>query len=221
MANDTTPEVAIKVSTVDPLPLDGDWRHLFFTYDGSGKASGVKIYVDGAPVATRVVSDTLDRQTIRTQAPMQLGWRYPDANPAQRDALPGYSRSMARALTAEEAKRLPFEDYVAEMAAKPASQWNDDQWHAVSEFYLNSVDKSYRAIEDQIAAVGCAARQALRGRRPDAGGVGEAIDRLCQCADARRLHGAHRTSGGEHAALPARRCLQASRTTGWRWPNGR
>ena len=47
--------------------------HVFFTYDGSGKASGVRIYVDGAPVTTRVVSDSLGHATIRTQAPMQLG----------------------------------------------------------------------------------------------------------------------------------------------------
>ena len=49
---------AIKVSTVTPLPIDGHWDHLFFTYDGSGKASGIKIYVNGAPVATKVVSDS-------------------------------------------------------------------------------------------------------------------------------------------------------------------
>ena len=52
----------IKVATVTPLPTDGHWDHLFFTYDGSGKAAGVKIYVDGAPVATKTVSDTLAPQ---------------------------------------------------------------------------------------------------------------------------------------------------------------
>jgi hypothetical protein len=150
MAKDTTPRVAIVVSAVDPLPLDGAWRHVFFTYDGSGKASGVKIYVDGAPVATRVVSDTLGDTTIRTQVPMQLGWRWPDASPA-RDTRYQDVRLYARAVTADEAKRLPFEDYVAEVTAKPASEWNDDQLHAVSGFYLNSVDKEYRAIKDQIA----------------------------------------------------------------------
>src|ERR1022692_3220095 len=41
---DTTPLVAIKVASVDPLPLDGKWKHVFFTYDGSGKASGIKLY---------------------------------------------------------------------------------------------------------------------------------------------------------------------------------
>ena len=42
-----TPMRAIKVATVTPLPTDGQWDHLFFTYDGSGKAAGVKIYVNG------------------------------------------------------------------------------------------------------------------------------------------------------------------------------
>ena len=44
---------AIKVSTVTALPTNGQWDHLFFTYDGSGRAAGVKIYVNGAPVATK------------------------------------------------------------------------------------------------------------------------------------------------------------------------
>jgi mono/diheme cytochrome c family protein len=149
MVKDRTPVVAIKVSTVDPLPLDGKWRHLSFTYDGSGKASGVKIYVNGVAVATRVVLDTLDHSTIRTQAPMQLGWRYPDATPAQ-DTRYQDVRLYGRALTAEEAKRLPYEDYVAEITGKPQAQWNQDQWHVVSKFYLNDIDTNYRAIQSQI-----------------------------------------------------------------------
>ena len=147
---DTTPEVAIKVATVERLSLDGEWKHIFFTYDGSGKASGVKIYLNGAPMATETLADTLGGQTIRTQAPMQLGWRYPDANPAKETRYQDL-RLYARALTADESKRVPFEDYAAEVATKPASQWNEDQWHVVSQFYLNSVDKSYRAIEAEIA----------------------------------------------------------------------
>jgi Protein of unknown function (DUF1553)/Protein of unknown function (DUF1549)/Planctomycete cytochrome C/Concanavalin A-like lectin/glucanases superfamily len=146
---DTTPRIAIKVSTVDPLPLDGRWVHLFFTYDGSGKASGIRIFVNGAPVATSVVSDTLGPSTIRTKAPMQLGWRYPDATPAQETRYQDI-RLYTRPLTAEEVKRLPFEAYVAEVTAKPVSQWNEDQWHAVSGFYFNSVDQSAKAIQSQI-----------------------------------------------------------------------
>ncbi len=102
---------AIKVSTVKPLPTDGQWDHLFFTYDGSGRAAGVKLYVNGAPVATKIISDTLAQQHMRTAAPLQLGRKSPDEQPA-RDTRYQDLRLYARALTAEEAKRLPFEDYV-------------------------------------------------------------------------------------------------------------
>lgn len=150
---DTTPFVAAKVTTVEPLPLDGRWRHIFFTYDGSGKASGIHIYVDGKPVATKVVYDSLVnspvQSTIRTKAPMQLGMRYPEANPA-REARYQDIRVYNRALAADEVTRLPFEDYVAEIAHEPTNTWTPDEWHVASEFYFNRVDKSFREWMSQI-----------------------------------------------------------------------
>ncbi len=146
---DTTPMRAIKVSAVKPLPTNGQWDHLFFTYDGSGKAAGVKLYVNGAPVATKIISDTLNRKSMRTAAPLQLGRKSPDEQPA-RDTRYQDIRLYARSLTTEEAKRLPFEDYVAEVTSRPASEWNRDQWHAVTEFYFANVDESAKALESQI-----------------------------------------------------------------------
>jgi hypothetical protein len=149
---DTTPLVAIRVSTVNQLPTDGAWRHIFFTYDGSGRASGVKIFIDGNPAATEVESDTLQGKTIRTSAPMQLGWRFPDVNPAKElryQDIRVYGRNVAP----DEARRLPFEDYVAEIALKPVSQWTEDQWHVASEFYLNSVDSSFRKAYSEMHAL--------------------------------------------------------------------
>jgi hypothetical protein len=141
--------VAIRVSTTRQLPLDGRWVHMFFTYDGSGKASGVRIYLNGVPVATTEVSDSLRRSTIRTQAPMQLGWRYPDATPAQNTRYQDI-RFYGRTLSPEEVKRLPFEDYVAELTRRPEQSWNQDEWHAVDEFYLNRVDQEDQAIQSQL-----------------------------------------------------------------------
>ena len=146
---DTTPMVAIKVSTVKALPTNGQWDHLFFTYDGSGRAAGVKLYVNGAPVATKVVADTLARKSMRTSAPLQLGRKSPDEQPA-RDTRYQDLRLYGRALTEEEAKRLPFEDYVAEITSRPASQWNRDQWHAVTEFYFANVDGPAKAMQVQM-----------------------------------------------------------------------
>jgi mono/diheme cytochrome c family protein len=155
VAKDLTPKRAIRVAVVDPLPADGAWRHLFFTYDGSGRAAGVKLYIDGKPVATRVVEDTLHDQkapSIRTTAPMQLGWRYPDADPAH-DTRYQDIRLYARALSADEVKRLPYEDYAAEIAGKPVQQWNEDQWHEVGDFYFNQVDATTRSLQTQIATL--------------------------------------------------------------------
>jgi hypothetical protein len=53
-------------------------------------------------------------------------------------------RLYGRALTPEEAKRLPFEDYVAEDCSKPAASGLRTKWHVVSEFYFNNIDKSQR-----------------------------------------------------------------------------
>jgi hypothetical protein len=146
---DLTPMRAIKVATVTPLPTNGQWNYLFFTYDGSGRAAGVKIYVDGVPAATKVISDTLARNTMRTSAPLQLGRKSPDEQPA-RDTRYQDMRLYARALTAEEAKRLPFEDYVSEITSKPPSQWDRDQWHAVTQFYFTNVDEPAKALQSQI-----------------------------------------------------------------------
>ena len=146
---DRTPMRGIKVSTVTALPTDGHWDHLFFTYDGSGRAAGVKIYVNGAPVATKTISDTLARNSIRTTAPLQLGRESPDEQPA-RDTRYQDFRVYARALGVEEAKRLPFEDYVAEITSRPTGQWDGDQWHAVTEFYFTNVDEQSKAIRSQL-----------------------------------------------------------------------
>jgi hypothetical protein len=59
---------------------DGNWRHIVFTYDGSGNASGVKIYnnsvIDSTPTLT---SDTLVSTTVNT-APAQISGRNLTAN---------------------------------------------------------------------------------------------------------------------------------------------
>jgi len=146
---DPTPMRAIKVSTVKPLATNGQWNYLFFTYDGSGKAAGVKLYVDGQPAETKIVTDTLAHNTVRTSAPLQLGRKSPDDQPA-RDTRYQDLRLYARTLTAEEVKRLPYEDYAAEITSRPMSQWDRDQAHVVSDFYFANVDESAKAINTQI-----------------------------------------------------------------------
>ena len=55
------PGDAASVRAAEPLPV-GDWVHVAVSSDGSGKASGLKIFVNGHPVATEIVRDSLTRE---------------------------------------------------------------------------------------------------------------------------------------------------------------
>jgi hypothetical protein len=70
---DAWPDHALKVRTKATLRT-GEWLHVFATYDGSGKAAGVRIFVDGLPVETEVEADTLSG-SIAVQQPLRIGSR--------------------------------------------------------------------------------------------------------------------------------------------------
>ena len=67
------PDDAIKVKAADPIKV-GEWSHVLVSYDGSGKASGVSIYVNGVARPTTVDKDSLTA-TIRAEAPLTVGRR--------------------------------------------------------------------------------------------------------------------------------------------------
>jgi len=55
------PGDALRIQAIDEVPLNA-WTHLAVTYDGSSKASGLKIYINGKPTKTSVIADNLTRQ---------------------------------------------------------------------------------------------------------------------------------------------------------------
>lgn len=55
------PGDAASVRATEPLPVDV-WSHVCVTSDGSGKAAGLQLFVDGHPVATETVRDHLSRE---------------------------------------------------------------------------------------------------------------------------------------------------------------
>jgi hypothetical protein len=69
----TWPQNAIKISSKSQFPV-GRWAHVFFTYDGSMKASGFKMYIDGKPVEVNVDNDTLTG-SIKTSVTTKIGRR--------------------------------------------------------------------------------------------------------------------------------------------------
>jgi hypothetical protein len=73
---DKWPDNALKVITKEPLPRD-KWMHVIATYDGTRKASGVTIYVNGKKQEVVAEVDKLTG-TFATQQPFRIGRRSTD-----------------------------------------------------------------------------------------------------------------------------------------------
>jgi hypothetical protein len=54
------PGNAIRVVAKEKLPIN-QWKHVAITYDGSSRASGVTLFLDGQPVACEVIRDCLTK----------------------------------------------------------------------------------------------------------------------------------------------------------------
>jgi hypothetical protein len=68
------PGDGLKVATTDEAGKPDQWRHIAVTYDGSGKAKGVSIYVNGRLRKTKVENDKL-KGTTKTKQPLFVGRR--------------------------------------------------------------------------------------------------------------------------------------------------
>ena len=62
---------AIRVRTKSTVPLNA-WSHVAWTYEGVKLAERVRIYVDGRPVETETLADTLSNKFVAT-APLRVG----------------------------------------------------------------------------------------------------------------------------------------------------
>ena len=71
------PANAIKVLTARPLPAN-EWSHIVATYDGSSKAAGIALYVNGEKQAVTIETDKLSGSNGNAQ-PFRIGKRSADS----------------------------------------------------------------------------------------------------------------------------------------------
>lgn len=65
------PERALEVRSRERV-VQGQWTHLALVHDGSGKADGVRLYLDGKPAELETVRDRLEG-SIATGRPLRIG----------------------------------------------------------------------------------------------------------------------------------------------------
>ena len=148
------PGNAIRVRTRDPLPVGG-WHHVVMTWDGSNRAAGLKLYVDGRPTACDVVRDNLYKNITGGGGDnITIGQRFRDRGFAggKVDEFSVFNRR----LTDLEIAQLFDGHSLADALGSPVPRLTPTQTAALREYFLETVSKPFAT---QRTAVGQAREQ--------------------------------------------------------------
>jgi Protein of unknown function (DUF1553)/Protein of unknown function (DUF1549)/Concanavalin A-like lectin/glucanases superfamily/Planctomycete cytochrome C len=136
------PKDAIKVTGRKELPKDR-WNFITMTYDGSSKAKGVKIYVNGELQEMDFNNDGL-KGSIRTEVPFKLGQR-DTSSPVAEAGLQALS-IFGRVLKPQEIADLMNGPRLQWLARKPADQRTQSETEELYLLWLPEVDSDYRQL---------------------------------------------------------------------------
>jgi mono/diheme cytochrome c family protein len=144
------PDNALKVVAKKPLKPDA-WQHIVMTYDGGGKAAGVKLFVDGEEMEYAVEADQLSA-TIKTEAPFRIGGRYGSGNVT---CAVDDIRFFNRALSTEEVVSVKDSgNAIASLLAVPAENLTEEQRLALTNAFLISTnDARYLELTEGLKSL--------------------------------------------------------------------
>ncbi len=144
---DKWPTDALKVVSKNPIKV-GEWNHVFIAYDGSAKASGVHVYINGVPQETNVEADQL-KSSIRTTVPLKFAQRH---STSRIDGLEIQDlRIYGRTLSAEEVERLMRTPRAAWLATRPAAQRTDAEKNELFDWWLPTMDPAYKDLSKRLS----------------------------------------------------------------------
>jgi len=134
---------AIKVVSADEL-APGKWQHLVLTYDGSSKASGIKIFINGKQSKNQVQADNLSK-TIVTAQPFRIGSRSTGSRwKGEVDDLRIYNRALAK----DEISATAAGDPIESILATPANKRSESDMKVLLAHYLGGEDKAFTELTD-------------------------------------------------------------------------
>jgi hypothetical protein len=154
---------AIQIRTRERLRL-GDWYHMALTYDGSGKASGLFLYVDGKLFETDIVRDSLSG-SIRSHAPLRVGSKaLGKAYIGNIDDLRFYNRTLAP----EEVERLAIHYTPRIILSGVTGKRSKDDVAELREYFLTyEAPENLRVLNRELKALR-AERVAFENQIPSA-----------------------------------------------------
>ena len=140
------PDNALKVVAQNQIPAD-QWTHVAVRYDGSGKASGIRVFYDGEEQSVNVEADRLS-ESIRTSVPWKIGQR-DQAQPLSGAVLQDL-RIYHRALTAAEISNLARIAGVVSLLTGSNEPRTTAENHQLYDWWLETIDVSYRQLSDTL-----------------------------------------------------------------------
>ena len=137
------PGNSLKVRAKEPLPV-GSWSHFTMTYDGSSRADGVKLYLDGQLLPTEIVRDSLTKDITYGGAEpnLTIGHRFRDAGfkGGKVDELRVFNRSLTPLEVTHLAQRDDF-----------TTAWNTAS-PQLRDYFVNAVYGPTRQATDALHA---------------------------------------------------------------------
>ncbi len=133
------------------LPLQpNQWYHVLVTYDGSAKAAGVKLYLNGALQPLDITHDKLSG-TIKTKVPFKIGQRH--TTERVKDVSLQDIRLYGKTLKGPEVEQLAKSSKAADFLAKPAAKRTPQERAELFDWWLVALDAPYRTLNEKIAAI--------------------------------------------------------------------
>ena len=156
------PGNAISVRTKAKLPKN-EWHHVAITYDGSTKAGGLEIYVDGKLVETEIHKDNLYKNiTGGGGDTIVIGQRFRDVGFAE--GLVDDFRVFDRELTGGEVAQIHDGGSLAAMLAKPADALGQEERATLRDYFLATANEPHAAQLAKLRAARERVTKLLDGR---------------------------------------------------------
>jgi hypothetical protein len=149
------------VSRSHPIAAN-QWHHVLVSYDGSGKAAGISLYLDGQLLTDRDVQADSLKNDIRTGVPLRLGQRS-NGSGIEGIALQDV-RLFDRAVSETEVQALAHLSRTAWLVGRPANQRSAEQTDELFNWWLSTGQAPRHATAVATLAGLEAERESIRSR---------------------------------------------------------
>jgi len=155
--------MGMAVAANDKSVKPGQWQHLAFTYDGSGRAAGVKLFVNGVEVGANRDQNSLEGPTTNSFA-LRVG-RREKGNELDGVALQDVRLYDRRLLSTEVRALFAGPRLAALLAQTQAEPTNPAPADALRDYYLVTSERDWQQAAARFAALE-REQQDIRGHSP-------------------------------------------------------